>query len=203
MSCVNEGSDVSKETLNEKPKNSNKQINHCADKINIFLPKENDKVPDDVFMMLDEEMKKHGLNNYCEHIMFTHSKITNKSLQSISCQEYELVLDLFNKIMGMYQEIKPKNKYNFLSYRFVLNKLFLLIGRKDIASHFRLFKNSEKIEEHENIWNNICTVLDWDEEKIQKRILMNQKNKSNNPNIDKHATYYSYNNIIRFNTYIT
>ena len=179
-----------RETFTEKPKYPYKRIGHCIEKLNQFLCKGNANVPAEVFTTLDEEIEKHGmvredvtirflekmlkkhrLSDYYENIMFIYSRITNKPPQSISREEYELVLEMFKEAEEIYEKrFKPRNRDNFLKYTFVLNKIFLLIGRKDIAPHFKLLKNPVKMKEQENIWKNMCNALGWNKQKIRKQM---------------------------------
>ena len=170
-----------RETFAEKPKYPYKKIGHCIEKLNQFLCKSNANVPPDVFTVLEEEIEKHGmkkedtaiaflekmlkkhrLSDYYENIMYIYSKITGKSPQTITRDEYELVLKMFAEAEDIYEKkYKPKNRNNFLKYTFVLNKIFLTIGRFDIASHFKLLKSAVKMKEQERIWKQICIDLGW------------------------------------------
>jgi hypothetical protein len=170
-----------REAFTEKPKYPYKRIGHCIEKLNQFLCKGNANVPVFVFSILEEEIEKHGmtkedvtlrflkkmlkkhrLSDYYENIMFIYSKITTTPPLSITREEYELVLELFKAAEEVYEKIyKPKNRNNFLTYTFVLNRIFLKIDRKDIAAHFPLLKNPIKMKEQENIWKKICIALEW------------------------------------------
>lgn len=170
-----------RETFNDKPKYPYRRIGHCIEKLNQFLCKGTANIPQDVFNVLDEEIKKHGLNkdeitikflekmlkkhrlsDYYEYIMFIYSKITNTSPQTITREEHELVLKMFAEANEVYEKkFKPKNRNNFLKYTFVLNKIFLTINKKKIASYFKLLKSPYKMKEQERIWQLICNDLGW------------------------------------------
>jgi len=107
-------------------------------------------------------LKKHRLSEYYENIMYIYSKITGKPPQHISRDEYELVLKMFTEAEEMYEKkYKPASRNNFLKYTFVLNKIFLTIGRPDIAEHFKLLKSPEKLKQQERVWQKICVDLGW------------------------------------------
>jgi hypothetical protein len=170
-----------RETFNEKPKYPYKRLGHCIEKLNQFLCKGTANVPTEVFTILDEEVEKHGLekknitirflekmlkkhrlSDYYEYIMYIYSKMTGKPPQTITREEYELVLKMFNEADDVYEKkYKPKNRNNFLKYTFVLNKIFLTIERDDIAKHFKLLKSPVKMKEQERIWQLICKDKDW------------------------------------------
>jgi predicted RNA-binding Zn-ribbon protein involved in translation (DUF1610 family) len=170
-----------RETFNEKPKYPYRRIGHCIEKLNQFLCKGTANIPQDVFDILDEEVKKHGLgkdeitikflekmlkkhrlSDYYEYIMFIYSKITNTSPHTITREEHELVLKMFAEANDVFEKkFKPKDRDNFLKYTFVLNKIFLTINKKKIASHFKLLKSPYKMKEQERIWQLICNDLGW------------------------------------------
>lgn len=170
-----------RETFNDKPKYPYRRIGHCIEKLNQFLCKGTANIPQEVFNVLDEEIKKHGLNkdeitikflekmlkkhrlsDYYEYIMFIYSKITNTSPQTITREEHELVLKMFAEANEVYEKkFKPKTRNNFLKYTFALNKIFLTINKKKIASYFKLLKSPYKMKEQERIWQLICNDLGW------------------------------------------
>jgi len=170
-----------RETFNEKPKYPYKRKGHCIEKLNQFLCKGTTNVPKEVFDVLNEEVNKHGLAkdeitvqflekmlkkhrlaDYYEYIMYIYSKMTNTPPQTISREEYETVLKMFEEADEVYEKkYKPKNRNNFLKYTFALNKIFLTINRRDIAKHFKLLKSAVKMKEQEKIWQLICNDKGW------------------------------------------
>ena len=188
-----------RETFTEKPKYPYKRIGHCIEKLNQFLCKGTANIPPHVITILEEEikknniadedvtvrflekmLKKHRMSDYYENIMYIYNKITKTAPQSITREEYEVVLGMFKEAEEIYEKkYKPKTRNNFLKYTFVLNKIFLLIGREDIAEHFKLLKNPIKMKEQENIWKNMCTALGWDTLKFKLQI--QQKLNTNMP----------------------
>lgn len=170
-----------RETFNDKPKYPYRRIGHCIEKLNQFLCKGTANIDEEVFTILNEEIKKHGLDGeeitikflekmlkkhrlseYYEYIMFIYSKITNTSPQTITREEHELVLKMFAEANEVYEKkFKPKNRNNFLKYTFALNKIFLTINKPKIASYFKLLKSPHKMKEQERIWQLICNDIGW------------------------------------------
>lgn len=171
-----------KESFNDKPKYPYKRKGHCVEKLNQFLCKGTANIPSEVFAILEEEttkhgierkditvkfiesmLKKHRMSSYYEYTMFIYSKMTNTPPQTITRDEYELVLKMFDEANEVYEKkFKPKARSNFLKYTFVLNKIFITIGKQDIAKHFKLLKSPVKMKEQEKIWKSICEDLGWD-----------------------------------------
>jgi hypothetical protein len=170
-----------REAFTEKPKYPYKKLGHCIEKLNQFLCKGTVNVPSDVMITMEEEIKKHGmakknvtvrflekmlkkhrLSDQYENIMYIYTKLSGKPAPTISRDEYNRVLKMFSEAEDVYDRLfKPDNRTNFLKYTFVLNKIFLTIGRKDIAEHFKLLKSPTKMKEQENIWRKICKELEW------------------------------------------
>lgn len=170
-----------RDTFTEKPKYPYKKIGHCVEKLNQFLCKGTTNVPQSVFTTLHDEiikrgktkdeittkfleamLKKHRLSDYYENIMYIHSKITGTRPQTITHDEHQLVLKMFSEAEKVFEEkYKPNGRNNFLKYTFVLNKIFLTIGRSDISQHFKLLKSVDKLKQQERIWSKICGDLGW------------------------------------------
>jgi hypothetical protein len=170
-----------RETFNEKPKYPYKRIGHCIEKLNQFLCKGTANIPQEIFSTLNDEVTKHGLvkeeitknfiekmlkkhkmSDYYEYIMFLYSKMTNTQPQTITREEYELALKMFMQVDDVYEKkFKPKTRNNFLKYTFALNKIFLTMGKPDIAKHFKLLKSPVKMKEQERIWQQTCEELGW------------------------------------------
>jgi hypothetical protein len=170
-----------RETFAEKPKYPYKKLGHCIEKLNQFLCKGTVNIPSEIFIILNEEIEKHNMNKnevtikfleamlkkhrlseYYENIMYIFSKITGKPPQHISRDEYDLVLKMFGETEEVYEtKYKPSTRNNFLKYTFVLNKIFLTIGRPEIASHFKLLKSPDKLKQQERVWQKICLDLGW------------------------------------------
>jgi hypothetical protein len=171
-----------RDTFTEKPKYPYKRIGHCIEKLNQFLCKGTTIIPHEVYDVLNSEISKHGmkrsditvsflesmlkkhrLSSYYEHVMLIYGKMTNTPPPTITREEYDLVLKMFNEADVAYEnKFKPKTRDNFLKYTFVLNKIFYTIGKKDIAKHFKLLKSSIKMKEQERIWRQVCSDLGWE-----------------------------------------
>ncbi len=170
------------DTINEKPKYPYKRICHCIEKLNQYLCKGTANIPPEVFDTLKAEiekhaiskddvtikfleyvLKKHRMSEYYEYIMYIYSRITNTAPQTITRHEYETVLKMFSQADVVYEKkYKPKNRDNFLKYTFTLSKIFMIIGRKEIAGQFKLLKSPIKMKEQERIWQHICKDLGWE-----------------------------------------
>jgi hypothetical protein len=172
----------SRETSVEKPKYPYKRIGHCIEKLNQFLCKGNINVPDEVFDILEEELyklgftkeqlsidllekllKKHRLSEHSGNAMYIYCQITKTPPPNVSTEEYNLALQRFTEADELYEKkYKPKGRNNFMKYTVALNGIFFSMGRRDIASQFKLLKNDNKNRAQRKIWINICAEKGWD-----------------------------------------
>jgi hypothetical protein len=170
-----------RESFTEKAKYPYQRRGHCQEKLNQFLCKGTINVPKEIFTTIETEIVKHGknkntisskfiesilkkhkLSEYYENIMYIYSKITNTSPLTITSDEYDTILKMFTKSEDLYVEkYKPKGRQNFLKYTFVLNKIFLILGKPDHAKNCKLLKSEQKTKNQEKIWKQICRDAGW------------------------------------------
>ena len=69
---------------------------------------------------------------------------------------------MFNKIEPLWQQFKPIERKNFLSYPYVLYKFCELLELDHLLDCFPLHKQLDILMENDSIWKKICTDLNWD-----------------------------------------
>lgn len=79
----------------------------------------------------------------------------------LSFKECDQLKGLFRQIQMPYEKYKIETRMNFMSYAFVIQKLFHLIGRDDLLGMLSLPKNIYLIYQHELIWAAIADELGW------------------------------------------
>jgi hypothetical protein len=60
-----------------------------------------------------------------------------------------------------FQKYCPRHRSNFLSYSYVLNKLFRIVGLEKHSRFFGLLKSKEKLRDQDAIWAKICKDMKW------------------------------------------
>lgn len=157
-----------------------KRINHFNEWLSEFQAKELTIVPPEVMETIQKELKKHRLlhaniqytdmrtilkklhyNRYYEHIPYIMSKLTGKQAAVISKETEELLRNMFRQLQPPFEKHCPEGRSNFLSYRYVLRKMFEIIGLYDYANEMMLPKSKQKILEYDSIWYKICKDLKW------------------------------------------
>jgi hypothetical protein len=172
---------MQRETFAEKPRYPYKRIGHGKERLDQFLclgtpnihksvyttilselTKHNIEPQTATLGFIEKMLKKHKLSNCYDYIMFIYCRITQKKPIQVSREEYDKVLEMFAEAEEIYEtKYKPRDRENFLKYTFVLHKIFLTIGRKDIAKYFTLLKSDNKMKQQEKVWKNICGDTGW------------------------------------------
>lgn len=174
--------------VNMSQKYKYKRIIHFRDTINQYQGKQNKKIKQEIFDILDREFKNHhlldlttndfhtkhkmitkehiymflnetGNNSYYEDINFIHSYFTGIKCPNISDIEGELLSD-FNKIIEVYDTLN-NDRVNFLNSQYILYQLLKRRKRKIRDIDFSILKTRDRLIEHDNIYGKIAEKLEW------------------------------------------
>lgn len=158
-----------------------KRINHFNEWLAEFQAKESTVVPSDTLAMIHAELKKNRLtdpdllqatdmriilkklklNKFYEHIPYIMTKLTGKAAPIITKDTEEQLRNMFRQLQAPFERHCPEGRSNFLSYRYVLRKLFEILEMDDYAHQFMLPKSKQKIVEYDSVWKKICHDLGW------------------------------------------
>lgn len=156
-------------------------INVVIHGLNQFQAKETTDIPDSVYDDIMAELKKMKITkkekitvhrikgilkklkycDYYEHSVYIVSRLTGRSPPILSRETEETIKTMFRQIQEPFNRHCPSNRINFLSYSYVLHKIFKIIGLDEYAVYFELLKSREKLRMQENIWEKICNDLYW------------------------------------------
>lgn len=169
--------DVSRVNMSSRYK-YDKRI-HFRDTLNNFQGKQNKTIHDDIYVVIKDEMNKHGItkdkltknhvyiflketgfSKYYEDITLIYSKITGKKPPDISHLENEL-MEMFDKVIKVYVKIKPPTRKSFLNCQFILYQFLKKLKYPCKETDFSFLKSRDKLIEHELIYGQICDVLSW------------------------------------------
>jgi len=149
--------------------------------LNQFQAKESAEIPSDLLDNVINELKKMKIyntnkitiqtvknilkklkyNQYYEHTPYIVSKLTKKSPPVLSRNTEEKIKHMFKQIQEPFNKHCPSNRINFLSYSYVLHKIFQILGMDEYIHYFDLLKSREKLRVQEEIWKKICIDLGW------------------------------------------
>lgn len=169
-----------KEMANEKQKYPYKKINHLKEKLNQFQSKESADIPENICTIIRNNLrtqkirpenctpkniksilKKHRLTNYYEHLQQIYCIISGSNPISLAREVEETIINMFQAMQESFRSHCPASRSNFLSYSYVLNKLFRILGMPEHAKYFSLLKSKDKRREQDIIWNKICKDMGW------------------------------------------
>ena len=68
---------------------------------------------------------------------------------------------MFKEIQGPWMKYCPSDRSNFFSYPYIFYKFFQLLDKDEYLPYCRLLKSREKLQEHDEVWKQICCDLKW------------------------------------------
>jgi len=159
-----------------------KRINHFREWLNQFQAKQSPDIPEEVFKDIINELNKNRItdlavlnrtkmkamlkklnyNSYYEHVHYIINKLSNLPPPKITRDMERIFIKMFNKIEALWQQFKPPERKNFLSYPYVLYKFCELLELDHLLQCFQLHKAHDKLMENDEIWCRICEVLNWE-----------------------------------------
>lgn len=158
-----------------------KRINHFNEWLSQFQAKESTDISEDIFDKIMNELKKESyinlktltvekvrdilkkldLTKYYEHCHYITNRITGKPAPVITGDLEEKVRNMFKEIQGPWMKYCPSDRSNFFSYPYIFYKFFQLLDKDEYLPYCRLLKSREKLQEHDEVWKQICNDLKW------------------------------------------
>ena len=158
-----------------------KKINHANEWLSQFQAKESTDISEDIFDKIMNELKKESyinlktltvekvrdilkkldLTKYYEHCHYITNRITGKPAPVITGDLEEKVRNMFKEIQGPWMKYCPSDRSNFFSYPYIFYKFFQLLDKDEYLPYCRLLKSREKLQEHDEVWKQICNDLKW------------------------------------------
>jgi hypothetical protein len=170
-----------KDTVIEKVHYPYKRINHFMEWLNQFQAKESTDIPEQVYVDIRAELKKQKITNvnqistkrvriilkklkyseHYEHTIYIVCRLTGKTPPTLSRETEEKIKTMFKQIQEPFMRHCPPSRINFLSYSYVLHKIFKIIKLEKYTAFFELLKSKEKLRSQEEMWKKICDDLKW------------------------------------------
>lgn len=169
-----------KEMANEKQKYPYKKINHLKEKLNQFQSKESADIPENICNAIRMDLrkkkirpencapfhiksilKKRRLTSYYEHLQQIYCIISGANPITLPREVEETIINMFQAMQESFRAHCPASRSNFLSYSYVLNKLFRILKMPEHAKYFNLLKSKDKRREQDIIWKKICKDMGW------------------------------------------
>jgi len=106
-------------------------------------------------------LKKNRLTSYYEHLQQIYCIISGANPITLPREVEETIINMFQAMQESFRSHCPSSRSNFLSYSYVLNKLFRILKMPEHAKYFSLLKSKEKRREQDIIWGKICRDMRW------------------------------------------
>ena len=103
----------------------------------------------------------HVMSDYYDHIFYIISVINKEPPPMIDREIEETLYKMFDMIQVPFENNCPKERINFISYGFILNRFFQLLGMTEYMRYFPLLKSRTKQRQQDQIWKGICKDLGW------------------------------------------
>lgn len=160
-----------------------RKITHFRECLQQCQGKERTEIPNEIFCKIEDklleeritdysQLKVHKiksilqelkLNKYYEHAPYIFRKITGRQPLEIPPKIENRFEKMFMDIQIAFKKCCPDKRKNFPSYYYVLHKFTKKIGgHDDWLEHFTLLKSPTKLQNMDNIWENICKILKWE-----------------------------------------
>ena len=170
-----------KESIPENNYFAYKRINHFNEWLSQFQAKESTDIPNEVYELLLQEIKKAriknmakitptkireflkklNMNKYYEHTAYIINRLNGETPPTMTRNTEEKLRIMFREIQYPFMKHCPRNRKNFLSYSYVLHKFVELLSLDEYKKCFPLLKSRNKLEEQDKIWCDICKELQW------------------------------------------
>ena len=106
-------------------------------------------------------LRELNYNRYYEHIPQIIHHIGGVPSLTLTKEQEEKLRDMFVMIQEPFEQNRPKERKNFLSYSYVLYKFCEILGWNKFKDFFSLLKSKLKLYEQDLIWEKICLDLNW------------------------------------------
>lgn len=159
---------------------SYKRINHFNEWLSQCQGQESTDISDEIFERILAEIKKEKLdvvrisfnkmkeilkklkyNKYYEHIYYIIYRINGIPAPKFSQELEEKLRSMFKEIQAPFLRHCPSHRVNFLSYGFVIHKFLQLLDKDEYSKYFHLLKSREKLHAQDQVWQKICSDLEW------------------------------------------
>lgn len=112
--------------------------------------------------LVREVLKTLKLRKTYEHVSQITMRITGVVPPRLTPEMEEMCRLCFIAIQPAFEEHCPSERKNFLSYYYVLYRLFEMFGLDQLLPNFVLLKGRDKLIKQDQIWKKICHSLDWE-----------------------------------------
>lgn len=162
-----------------RPQFTYDKMTHLEDWLRRFQAKENRVIPQEILdkvileankerikdlnLLTEDKVKKYlkklNLNEYYDNVIAIINRINTRPPFTLTSEIEEKIKTMFQQIQEPYEKHKPKSRKNFLSYSYVLHKIFQILGLYEFSKYFPLLKSSDKLRQQDEIFKKIVQEM--------------------------------------------
>ena len=98
---------------------------------------------------------------YKNSMYYIFFKLNSQPFPYITTKEYNMILNVFNVVCGIYDKNKPKGRKTSLNYFFVLKQILIMLGKIEYTEYISPLKTYSKQKELERVWDQITKDPEW------------------------------------------
>lgn len=152
---------------------------HLQEWLRRFQAKENKDIPQDILdkvileakkqritdlNMLNEKdvkmyLKKLNLNNYYDNVITIINRINKRQPFTLTVEIEDKIMRMFQQIQEPFSKFKDVSRKNMLSYSYLINKFFLILGLPEFSKYFFLLKSPEKLRQQDQTFKKIVDYM--------------------------------------------
>jgi hypothetical protein len=107
-------------------------------------------------------LKDGNHQKYFEHIPQIICFLTRKRPIPIEEAKIKHIRSIFKNLQGPFDKLKPKGRKNFLSYSFVLYKIFELLDLDEYMPYFPMLKSRSNLIKADTLWKRLCRECNYE-----------------------------------------
>lgn len=165
--------------MDYRPQFTYKKSTHLDEWIRRFQAKEHKDIPVDVLdkvileaykervkdlstlteQTVKKYLKKLNLNDYYDNVIAIINRINKRPPFILTNEIEDKIKTMFQQIQLPFEKHKTGNRKNMLSYSYILNKFFLILGLPEFSRYFFLLKSADKLRVQDDIFKKIVDEL--------------------------------------------
>ena len=176
--CIHEASELSYKEAQEFDYRSQftyDKRTHLLDWLRRFQAKESKEIPQDILdkVVLEAKkerivdlnsltetkvkayLKKLNLNDYYDNVISIINRINKRQPFALTKEIEHKIMEMFQQIQEPFEKFKDVKRKNMLSYSFILNKFFLILGLPEFSKYFFLLKSPDKLRAQDETFKKI------------------------------------------------
>lgn len=161
--------------ISYRPRFSYEKKTHLEDWLRRFQAKERHEVSSDIIDGVIREARKERLPlheltepivkrflkrmnraEYYDNVIAILNRILDRPPVDLSDVVQNQIKAMFAEIQVPFMKLRGPKRKNMLSYSYILNKLFFMLGMPEHSNRFVLLKSPDKLRDQDVIWKRIC-----------------------------------------------